>query len=103
VPASVISEVSAPGVGAELAALVKVPASVDAYMKAHAGAVTSAAAKSPGQWKTWYWVCFGGIIFFLLSVPLLRGRWSPRKARQDEEEHEAMVQAELTKLQGATS
>jgi MFS transporter, ACS family, D-galactonate transporter len=103
VPASVISEVSAPGVGAELAALQKVPASVDAYMKAHASDVSAAAVKSPGQWKTWWWVCFGGLIFFLLSVPLLRGRWSPAKAKADEEAHEAMVQAELAKLQGAAT
>jgi hypothetical protein len=103
VPPSVIAEVSAPGVGAELAALQKVPLSVDAYMKAHASDVVSAAAKSPGQWKTWFWVCVGGLIFFLLSVPLLRGRWSPRKAKQDEEAHEAMVQEELAKLQGAAT
>ena len=101
VPASVIQEVTAPGVGAELAALQKVPASVDAYMKAHAADVSSAAAKSPGQWRTWYWICFGGIVFFLLSIPLLRGRWRPRDAKADEEAHEAMVQAELAKLQSA--
>ncbi len=93
-----IAEVSAPGVGAELAALAKVPPSVDAYMKAHASDVAAAAAKSPGQWRTWYWVCFGGLIFFLLSIPLLRGRWRPRDAKRDEDEHEAMVQAELAKL-----
>jgi MFS family permease len=98
VPASVIAEVSAPGVGTELANLQKVPASVDAYMKAHASDVTSAAGKTAGQWKTWYWICFGGIIFFLLSIPLLRGRWRPRDAKADEEAHEAMVQAELAKL-----
>jgi hypothetical protein len=78
-----------------------VPAPVLAFMKAHAGDVVSAGAKSPGQWKTWWWVCVGGLILFLLSVPLLRGRWSPAKAKADEEEHEAMVQAELAKLQGA--
>lgn len=98
VPPSVIAAVSAPGVAANLAALQKVPANVTAYMKAHASAVTSAAAKSPGQWRTWYWICFGGLIFFLLSIPLLRGRWRPRDARKDEAEHEAMVQAELAKL-----
>jgi MFS family permease len=100
VPASVISEATANS--AELAALAKVPPSVSSYMAAHASAVTTAAAKSPGQWKTWYWICVGGIIFFLLSIPLLRGRWRPRDARRDEEEHEAMVQAELAKL-GSTS
>jgi MFS transporter, ACS family, D-galactonate transporter len=101
VPSSVITEVSAPGVGAELAALKKVPASVDAYMAAHASAVSAAAGKTAGQWKTWYWICFGGIILFLLSIPLLRGRWRPSDARRDEEEHEAMVQAELAKLGNA--
>ena len=38
------------------------------------------------------------MIFFLLTIPLLKGRWRPSDARRDEAEHEAMVQAELTKL-----
>jgi MFS family permease len=83
---------------AQLTALSKVPPQVFAYLKAHAAAVQKAAAQAPGQWQTWYWVCFGGIIFFLLSIPLLRGRWKPSDARRDEEEHEAMVTAELAKL-----
>ncbi|HET7013010.1 MAG TPA: MFS transporter [Streptosporangiaceae bacterium] len=96
VPPSVIAEVTP--FAAELTALAKVPKSVDAFMAAHAGAVAAAAAKAPGQWKTWYWICFGGIIFFLLSIPLLRGRWRPSDARKDEAEHEAMVEAELAAL-----
>jgi MFS family permease len=99
VPAPVIAAVSAPGVASELTALAKVPPSVTKYMSAHAADVASAAAKSPGQWRTWYWICFGGLVFFLLSIPLLRGRWRPRDAKRDEQEHEAMVQAELAKLQ----
>jgi hypothetical protein len=83
---------------AELTALSKVPPSALAYLKAHGAAVTKAAAETAGQWKTWYWICFGGIIFFLLSIPVLRGRWKPSDARRDEQEHEAMVQAELAKL-----
>ena len=98
VPASVIADVTAPGVGAELAQLQSAPPAVTAYMKAHGGDVAAAAAKTGGQWKTWYWICFGGVIFFLFSIPLLRGRWRPRDAKRDEEEHEAMVQAELAKL-----
>ncbi|MBO0832757.1 MAG: hypothetical protein J2P29_12390, partial [Actinobacteria bacterium] len=98
VPPSVLQEAQANS--AELTALQKVPASVTSYLQKQ---TAPAAATAPGQWKTWYWVCVGGLVFFLLSVPLLRGRWSPRKARQDEEAHEAMVQAELAKLQGATS
>ena len=83
---------------AQLTALSKVPPAAIAYLTAHGTAVQKAAAQTAGQWKTWYWICFGGIIFFLLSIPLLRGRWRTRDAKRDEEEHEAMVQAELAKL-----
>jgi MFS family permease len=83
---------------AQLDALSKVPPSAIAYLDAHGTQVQTASAQAANQWKHWYWVCFGGIIFFLLSIPLLRGRWSPRAARRDEAEHEAMVQEELTKL-----
>jgi hypothetical protein len=85
---------------AQLTALSKVPPAALAYLTAHASAVQTAAADTVGQWKTWYWICFGGIILFLLSIPLLRGRWRPRAAKRDEEAHEAMVQAELAKLSG---
>jgi MFS transporter, ACS family, D-galactonate transporter len=84
---------------AQLTALSKVPPGVFAFLKAHGADVQNAAAKTAGQWKTWYWICFGGIIFFLLSIPLLRGRWRTRDAKRDEAEHEAKVQEELAKLQ----
>jgi MFS family permease len=84
--------------GAQLTALSKVPPGVFPYLKAHAAAVTTAAAQAPSQWRHWWWVCFGGMIFFLLSIPLLKGRWRTRDAKRDEAEHEAMVQAELAKL-----
>jgi ACS family D-galactonate transporter-like MFS transporter len=83
---------------APLTALSKVPPSVFAYLQAHGAAVQKAAAQTVGQWKTWYWICFGGIIFFLFSIPLLRGRWRTRDAKRDEAEHEALVDAELAKL-----
>jgi MFS family permease len=86
---------------AQLTALSKVPPTVFPYLKAHGAAVTKAAAGAPGQWRDWWWICFGGMIFFLLSIPLLRGRWRTRDARRDEQEHEAMVQAELEKLKTA--
>ena len=68
------------------------------YVVAHGTKVINAAKHTAAQWKNWYWVCFGGMIFFLGTVPLVRGRWSPKQARADEEAHEAMVQAELAKL-----
>jgi len=82
----------------QLTALSKVPPAAIAYLTAHGAAVQKAAAQTASQWKTWYWVCLGGIIFFLLSIPLLRGHWKPSDARRDEQEHEAMVKAELAKL-----
>jgi MFS family permease len=88
---------------AQLTALAKVPPGVFVFLKAHAAAVQSAAARTAGQWKTWYWICFGGIIVFLLSIPLLRGRWRTRDAKRDEEEHEAKVQEELAKLTATTA
>jgi hypothetical protein len=83
---------------AQLTALSKVPKKDLAYLNAHGAAVAKAEAGAPGQWRDWWWVCFGGMIFFLLSIPLLRGRWRPRDARADEQQHEAMVAAELAKL-----
>ena len=82
----------------QLTALSKVPPQAISYLEAHGAAVQKAAATAAGQWQTWYWVCFGGIIVFLLSIPLLHGRWKPSDARRDEQEHEAKVQAELARL-----
>ncbi len=82
----------------QLTALSKVPAWVFGYLAAHAKSVQAAAAVQDGQWKRWYWVCVGGMVFFLLAIPLLRGRWSPAAAREDEREHEAMVDAELAAM-----
>ncbi len=84
--------------GAQLTALSKVPPGVFPYLKAHGAAVVKAAGQTASQWKTWYWICFGGIIIFLLSIPLLRGRWRTRDAKRDEAEHEAKVQEELARL-----
>jgi ACS family D-galactonate transporter-like MFS transporter len=82
----------------QLTALAAVPKSVDAFMTAHGLAVAGAATAQYNQWKNWYWICFGGIILFLFSIPLLRGRWKPSDARKDEQEHEALVDAELAAL-----
>jgi MFS family permease len=82
----------------DLLSLAAAPAADKAFLAAHGPAVASAAKEAPQQWKNWYWICFGGMIFFLLTVPLMRGEWSPKKAKRLEEEHEAMVQAEMAKL-----
>ena len=53
---------------------------------------------SPGEWKRWWTVCLIGMGVFAVLTFTMRGRWSPRAARRDLEEHEQMVTAELAKL-----
>ena len=72
-----------------------------AYLQQHGAQVQTAAAAEPGQWKNWYWVCVGGMVLFLPFIFIMTGRWSPRKAKQDADEHEAKVAAELAALQKA--
>jgi MFS family permease len=88
---------------AQLTALQKVPSYVFPYLEAHGTVLKQAQAQAPRQWQHWYWVCFFGIVFFLLCIPVLRGRWSPAAARRDEEEHEAATRAELSHLADAGS
>jgi ACS family D-galactonate transporter-like MFS transporter len=78
-----------------------VPAADLAYLSANAAEVQKAQQDSPHQWQTWWWVCVAGQILFLPFVFVMAGRWSPRKAREDEAAHEAMVQRELAALQGS--
>lgn len=89
---------SATTYSAELTALTRVPHSVLAYASLHGAAALKAEKQSPAQWRTWYWICFGGMVFFLLCVPLLKGRWSPRQARRDAAAHEEFLRQELEKL-----
>jgi len=58
---------------------------------------------SPAQWKRWWWVCAFGQLVFLVLVFFMRGRWSPRAARADLDQHERLVAAELAKLRGAVA
>jgi MFS transporter, ACS family, D-galactonate transporter len=84
--------------GAQLTALSKVPPAALAYLKAHGAAVAAAAKQAPGQWKVWYWICVGGLLFFVGCVPLLKGRWKTSDARRDQQEHEDLVTAELARI-----
>lgn len=76
------------------------------YLQAHRSelaALEHAAAQSPSQWQHWFWIDFAGMVVFLPLILLTRGRWSPRRARQDEQEHEAAVIEELARLQGKSA
>ena len=79
---------------AQLVALGKVPASDIALLKD----AQAASAKSPKQWQHYFWIAVGGEVVFIPLIFLLTGFWSPKKAREKEEEHERWVEAELAKL-----
>ncbi|WP_448639505.1 MFS transporter [Geodermatophilus sp. URMC 63] len=76
-----------------------IPADDLAYLAEHGEEVAAAAEENPHQWQTWWWVCVAGQVLFLPFVFVMAGRWSPRRARQDEQAHEEMVARELAALQ----
>jgi ACS family D-galactonate transporter-like MFS transporter len=78
-----------------LVALGKVPAADLAVLKE----ASKAAEASPKQWRNYFWIAVGGEVVFIPLIFLLAGFWSPKRAREHEREHEAMVEAELAKLQ----
>lgn len=74
------------------------------YLSNHQNSLNSllsGVARSPKQWQRWFWVCLGGMVLFIPTIWLNRGRWSPGKARQDELEHSQGVEHELRELVGA--
>ena len=68
-----------------------------AYLQAHGADIAKAQKDNPGQWQTWWWVCFAGQLVFLPFIFVMTGRWSPRKAREDELEHERFVESEMAR------
>ena len=86
---------------ARLASLSAVPPADLAYLSANAASVAQAAQDNPGQWRTWWWICFACQLVFIPFVFLMAGHWNPRTARAEEQEHERMVQRELALLEAA--
>jgi MFS family permease len=77
-----------------------------AYLSAHQdqlNSLLSGVAKSPKQWQRWFWVCIGGMVLFIPTIFLNRGRWSPKRAREDEDKHQDDVANELKELVGANA
>jgi MFS family permease len=83
-----------------LLALGQVPKADLNYLQTTGTKVQQAQKDNPGQWQKWWWITFAGQIVFLPFVFLLTGRWSPKKAREDELAHEQLVSQELDKLSG---
>ncbi|ADP80217.1 MFS transporter [Pseudofrankia inefficax] len=68
------------------------------YLDKHGAKVQKAAADSPGQWQTYFWIAVGGEIVFIPLIFLMAGPWRPSTARRRDAEHQAMVDAELARL-----
>lgn len=74
------------------------------YLSAHQNQLTallSGVGRSADQWQRWFWVCVGGMVLFIPTIWLNRGRWSPAQARRDEDRHNTEVAEELRELVGA--
>jgi MFS transporter, ACS family, D-galactonate transporter len=84
--------------GARLQSVSQIPPADLAYLSAHAADVQKAATDNPRQWQRWWWICLLGQALFLPCVLILTGRWNPRKAREDELNHELRVRAQLDRL-----
>jgi ACS family D-galactonate transporter-like MFS transporter len=84
---------------ARLQSVSKVPPADLAYLAANGADVAKASADNPKQWQTYWWICFAAQALFIPFIFVMYGRWSPRKAREDEAEHEREVQAALAQLE----
>jgi MFS family permease len=82
----------------KLLAVSKVPKAELAYLGQYGNSVQRAKTVAPKEWQHWWWGSFAAELLFIPSIFLLRGRWSPKRAKNDAEEHEAMIQAELLEL-----
>ena len=60
--------------------------------------VQKAATESPKQWQTFFFVGVGGEVVFIPLILLMAGFWDPRRAKRAEEEHDAWLTAEMSKL-----
>jgi MFS family permease len=58
----------------------------------------TALAHIDGEWQTWLWVCIGGVVVFLITVPLHSGLWSSKKAKALIREHDRRVEEELAAM-----
>ena len=86
---------------ANLAALAKPTPALGAALKtlsANGPAVARAAADSPGQWRTFFFVGVGGEVVFIPLILLMAGFWDPRAAKRAELEHDRWLEQEMAKL-----
>ena len=69
-----------------------------AVLQKYGTQVQQAAKDNPGNWRTWWFVCLAGQVLFLPFLFVMAGRWSPKKAREDAEEHARRVDLEMAAM-----
>ncbi|MEV0579891.1 MFS transporter [Streptomyces sp. NPDC050392] len=67
-------------------------------LEEHGSEVQKASEEGPAQWRDWWLVAMGGQIVFLPLAFAMKGRWSPRRAREDAEAHQRAVDLEMSRL-----
>jgi hypothetical protein len=82
----------------QLLAASQVPQADLEFLLTNGPKVQKAAAAAPQEWQRWWWVCFGTEALLLPTIFLLKGRWNPKAAKRDADEHERMIEAELAAL-----
>ncbi|MFB7749727.1 MFS transporter [Streptomyces sp. NPDC056121] len=90
-------------VGAEGLTTVQKAAPQLKILREHGPEVQRASADNAHAWQTWWWVCLGGQVLFLPFIFVMTGRWRPRDARRDVEEHEELVARQVAELKESTA
>jgi Major Facilitator Superfamily len=68
------------------------------YLAAHQAQLTAlqnGINESPQQWQHWFWVSIGGMVVFIPTIFLIKGHWSPARAKRDLEAHGEEVERAL--------
>ncbi|MYS84207.1 MFS transporter [Embleya scabrispora] len=64
----------------------------------HGEEVQKAKDRASDEWMRWWWLTLACQALFIPCVFVMAGRWSPRKAREDEQAHARRVEEELAAL-----
>jgi MFS family permease len=71
---------------------------VPADLAAHLAEIQNASAITADQWRLWMWIAVVCAVGLAATVPLMRGPWSVKKAREDVAEHDRRRVEELAAL-----
>lgn len=64
----------------------------------HLADIEHASVSIIGEWKLWMWIAVACAVVLALTVPVLRGPWSPATARRQQEEHDRERDAAIAEL-----